>query len=342
MNNTNHLKLTPLLLALALALRAAGVVVAGGSIDPTHRWAWGTNVGWINFAPDHGGVTVYSDHLEGYAWGEGIGWIRLGTHTGGGAHTYANDAATTYGVNNDGAGTLSGYAWGTNVGWINFAPENGGVTIDPLTGDFDGYAWGENVGWIRVRGTAPAYSVNTTWRVALPETYRNDVAALTPESSAPVVSAGLGLAAEGFPAQPGDSIVIGHNNAGFAGAVTGNLPGGVDIRWGRVWELIVTNVSGSGGRVHLTFDISGAGGQGSFADGGTYFLLKRATGSTDAFTVVPVVGTPTVSGDRITFTVEVADLGSEFTLGATAGSPTGTPVLQHAIHLPLVVNHHGP
>ena len=74
-------------------------------------------------ANDNGGVTVYSDHLEGDAWGENIGWIRLGTHTGGGSHTYANDAASTYGVNNDGAGNLSGYAWGANVGWINFDPD---------------------------------------------------------------------------------------------------------------------------------------------------------------------------------------------------------------------------
>ena len=48
------------------------------------------------------------------------------------------------------------------MGWINLAPANGGVTIDPLTGDFDGYAWGENVGWISLRGAAvSAYGVIT-------------------------------------------------------------------------------------------------------------------------------------------------------------------------------------
>jgi hypothetical protein len=75
---------------------------------------------------------------------------------------YANDAANTYGVNNDGSGNLSGYAWGTNVGWINFNPSDGGVTIDPSTGSFDGYAWAENVGWIHFKGTAPAYNVVIT------------------------------------------------------------------------------------------------------------------------------------------------------------------------------------
>ena len=142
------------LLGLILALWGVGVVLAAGNIDATHKYPWSTNAGWINFAPDNGGVTVYSDHLEGYAWGENIGWIRLGTHTGGGTYTYANDAAGTYGVNrNTTTGALSGYAWSSSAGWINFAPSNGGVTVS-LAGEFSGYAWGENIGWIKFNGTA--------------------------------------------------------------------------------------------------------------------------------------------------------------------------------------------
>jgi len=132
---------------------------ATGNIDVIDKWAWGANAGWINFRPEHGGVTVYSDHLEGYAWGENIGWIRLGTYTSGGSHTYANTTQDNYGVNRDAAGNLSGYAWGSHVGWINFNPSDGGVTIDPDTGSFDGYAWGENVGWIHFKNADPAYNV---------------------------------------------------------------------------------------------------------------------------------------------------------------------------------------
>jgi hypothetical protein len=154
----------PVLIA-GIVLCLLAVAQAGtGNIDVIDKWAWGTNAGWINFRPEHGGVTVYSDHLEGYAWGENIGWIRLGSYDGGGAHTYANDAADTYGVNNDGVGNLSGYAWGTNMGWINFSPTRGGVTVDPDTGSFDGYAWGENVGWIHFKNADPAYNVVTTFQ----------------------------------------------------------------------------------------------------------------------------------------------------------------------------------
>jgi hypothetical protein len=150
------------LIALVVSALVAVAQAATGNIDAVDKWAWGSNVGWINFAPTHGGVTVYSDHLEGYAWGENIGWIRLGSYEGGGAHTYANTAADNYGVNRDANGNLSGYAWGSNVGWINFNPTHGGVTIDPTTGSFDGYAWAENVGWIHFKGTgAIAYNVVT-------------------------------------------------------------------------------------------------------------------------------------------------------------------------------------
>ncbi len=154
-----------LLLVLLLSLLAYTVIYAAGNIDAVNKWAWGSNIGWINFNPSHGGVMVYDDHLEGYAWAENIGWIRLGTYEGGGAHTYANDAAGTYGVNNDGHGNLSGYAWSANAGWINFHPSDGQVTIDPDTGEFDGYAWAENVGWIHFRNSgANAYSVLADWR----------------------------------------------------------------------------------------------------------------------------------------------------------------------------------
>ena len=105
---------------------------SAAGIDPTDKWAWSTNAGWINFNPTGGGdVAVYGDHLEGYIWAENVGWIRLGTHTGGSPHTYANTDAANYGVNRNATGHLSGYAWSTNVGWINFSPTGGGVTIAP-------------------------------------------------------------------------------------------------------------------------------------------------------------------------------------------------------------------
>ena len=151
-----------LIIGITAGLHTAAYAATNSNIDSDAKWAWATNAGWINFNPPNGGVTVYSDHLEGYAWGENVGWIRLGTYNGGGAHTYGNTSADDYGVKRDEDGNLSGYAWSTNVGWINFDPEGAeGVTINPFTGDFDGYAWGENVGWISFSGSGPvAYRVS--------------------------------------------------------------------------------------------------------------------------------------------------------------------------------------
>jgi hypothetical protein len=128
------------------------VAALAGNIDPDNdgsQYAWGENVGWLNFEPSQGeGVTVTDSAVTGKAWGENIGWINLSPSTGG--------------VSNDGAGNLSGYAWGENVGWINFAPNNGGVQIDPATGAFSGKAWGENIGWINFAPNGKP--IRTSWR----------------------------------------------------------------------------------------------------------------------------------------------------------------------------------
>jgi hypothetical protein len=128
------------------------VAFAAGNIDPDNdgsQYAWGENVGWINFEPSQGeGVTVTNSAVTGKAWGENIGWINLSPATGG--------------VVNDGNGNLSGYAWGENVEWINFGPTNAGVKIDPATGAFNGKAWGENIGWINFAPNGAP--IKTSWR----------------------------------------------------------------------------------------------------------------------------------------------------------------------------------
>jgi len=84
--------------------------------NSTNKYAWSENAGWLNFKPNQSQVIIYDDHLEGHVWAENIGWISMGSYSAGGAHTYLNDAADTFGVNHDGNGHLSGYAWSENVG----------------------------------------------------------------------------------------------------------------------------------------------------------------------------------------------------------------------------------
>jgi hypothetical protein len=134
--------------------------VSAENIDPyqdNSQYAWGENIGWLNFEPSQGpGVEASDARLTGYVWAENIGWINLSCRNG---DTCGN---VEFGVVNDGSGQLSGFAWGENVGWINFNPQvtgdstRYGVLIDD-EGIFNGWAWGENIGWIRFRsvGTVP-------------------------------------------------------------------------------------------------------------------------------------------------------------------------------------------
>lgn len=132
------------------------------NIDPNNdgsKYAYGENVGWLNFGTRDGNVMVADANLTGYVWAENIGWINLNPTYGG--------------ITNDGTGLLTGYAWGENVGWLNFNPEvpgdpnHYGVTVD-TEGDFDGWAYGENIGWVHLRATTPvAYGVKTSWTTSL-------------------------------------------------------------------------------------------------------------------------------------------------------------------------------
>ena len=151
-------------LFLGVFLAVSGVAHAG-NIDPDFddsRYAYGENVGWLNFDPSQGpGVTVADDKVFGYVWAENIGWVSLSCEN-------ASTCGTVdYGVGNDGSGNLSGYGWGENVGWINFNPAGVGVTID-ADGNFDGWAWGENIGWIHFNNPAIPYKVKTAWIPAPP------------------------------------------------------------------------------------------------------------------------------------------------------------------------------
>ncbi|MHC4499468.1 MAG: lamin tail domain-containing protein [Planctomycetota bacterium] len=126
------------------------------NIDPNEdgsQYAYGENVGWLNFEPNvagpNVGATVSKEKLTGFVWAENVGWVSLS------CENTSSCGTANYGVTNDAAGNLAGYAWAENVGWISFSCENTsscgtvdyGVTIDG-DGEFAGYAWAENIGWI--------------------------------------------------------------------------------------------------------------------------------------------------------------------------------------------------
>ncbi len=81
-----------------------------GTIDATYKYAWGQNIGWVNFGTSGGNIHITDSDLSGYVWSTNYGWINL--------------SPTLSGVKNNGEGNLSGNAWGQNIGWIDFAGAN--------------------------------------------------------------------------------------------------------------------------------------------------------------------------------------------------------------------------
>lgn len=116
-------------LFLLVALFSSQISVAhasesNGTIDTTSKYAWGEDIGWLNFGCDNCHVSITDSELSGYAWSRQYGWVNL-----------SSNQAGNIGVLNTGSGVLSGYAWSSNLGWIDFS----GVTIS-TTGEFTGYA----------------------------------------------------------------------------------------------------------------------------------------------------------------------------------------------------------
>ncbi|MEA3399465.1 MAG: carboxypeptidase-like regulatory domain-containing protein [Patescibacteria group bacterium] len=112
------------IIGLTILIFGFSVASAGdiGTIDDTYKYAWGENIGWINFGCDNCNVSVRDSEITGHAWSKQYGWILL-------------NPPTILRINNNGEGDLGGYAWGSSVGWIDFED----VYINE-SGEFYGYA----------------------------------------------------------------------------------------------------------------------------------------------------------------------------------------------------------
>lgn len=126
-----------ILISFLIINNQAFASMTNGTIDPDYHYAWGENIGWVDFK----NITISDTALTGSVYGENIGWIYLST------------------ITNTNTGILSGYAWGENVGWVDFSKATIGTD-----GVFSGGIYGENIGWITF-GTN-SNKVLTDWRPA--------------------------------------------------------------------------------------------------------------------------------------------------------------------------------
>ncbi|HEU5395643.1 MAG TPA: hypothetical protein VFV81_00650, partial [Verrucomicrobiae bacterium] len=102
---------TKFILATALVC-AAPLLRAATTIDPTNEFAYGANIGWINWVGDTNHGAVIGEYVcSGNIYSANVGWISLGSGTPADGIYYQNNSATDWGVNQDGLGNLTGYAY---------------------------------------------------------------------------------------------------------------------------------------------------------------------------------------------------------------------------------------
>jgi hypothetical protein len=144
---------------LILAL-ASDALAQPSNIDPTNKWSWGENIGFMNWR-DAGspigsqGVLLNPDILSGFVWCENVGYLNLGDGSPANGRAYSNSNGADFGVNLLPDDRLAGLAWGENIGWVNFGPHASlpsaqQARYDGPAARLRGYAWGENVGWINL------------------------------------------------------------------------------------------------------------------------------------------------------------------------------------------------
>ena len=129
---------------------------AATTIDPVDKYAYGENIGWMDWSGGSGetstGAVIGAYVCSGYIYSANVGWINLGSGSPTDGIYYQNIAANDFGVNQDGLGNLRGYAYGANIGWINFE-STGAPTVNMVTGAMSGYVWSANCGWISLANT---------------------------------------------------------------------------------------------------------------------------------------------------------------------------------------------
>lgn len=160
-------KVLLVLTAVSLAAHHATVLFAATTINAGNRYAYGANIGWMDWRGDTNNGAVIGEYVcSGYIYAANVGWINLGSGAPTNGIYYQNLNASDFGVNQDGFGNLRGYAYGANIGWINFE-NTGAPAVNMTTGTFSGYAYSANCGWISLSNAAAYVQTDTIEQGAL-------------------------------------------------------------------------------------------------------------------------------------------------------------------------------
>jgi len=144
-------------------MAGAIAAVAATTVNETNRYAYGANVGWIDFRGDvNNGARIGEFYCAGYVYSANVGWISLGSGSPANGYAYANTSAADFGLNTDAEGNLRGCAYGANIGWITFE-RLGGARVNRRTGQLSGWVYSANCGWISLSNALAKVSTDSLW-----------------------------------------------------------------------------------------------------------------------------------------------------------------------------------
>src|SRR5438445_9515799 len=82
------------------------------TINPTNKYAYGANIGWIDWRGDTNNGAVIGEYVcSGFIYSANVGWINLGSGSPANGIQYQNNSGSDFGVNTDPLGSLRGYAY---------------------------------------------------------------------------------------------------------------------------------------------------------------------------------------------------------------------------------------
>ena len=168
---------------------------------PVTGYAWSETIGWIQFDPSLGGVTLdnATGDLSGYAWSDNIGWVSFDATDATHPSAIINNITTC-----GSACVVSGWARAIAAdnngwdGWIKMSDTAApaySVNLDKTTGNFSGWAWGSDVvGWISFSGAGYGVTVSIapTLNVSLSANPSSGDAPLTSTLTATVSGTAVG------------------------------------------------------------------------------------------------------------------------------------------------------
>jgi len=167
-----------IILGLFISANSLSASNINGTIIPSFGYAFGENLGWINFGCDNCDVHITDTGLSGYVWSRQYGWINL-----------SPDGS---GVTNNCTGVLGGKAWSKSLGWVDFS----GASIN-ADGEFIDMAGvpGSKAG--RINFDCDNCDVSTDWRQCSLRESPAQVAINSVTNTVPSITAGITITNEG-------------------------------------------------------------------------------------------------------------------------------------------------